>query len=196
MRISSRAQTQLAIACDSVIDQVFHRSSAETQRQGATVIALTAPHPEAGVSHITRMLANRLALDDSQSVLVIDGRTMKVIASRGNNAAYTEIDSEAQDGNQTRLTRRTNMLEQYRQQFQYVLLDCPSLTEAQHIIGLASLVDGVLMVVEANCTQKRQLQYAIRTLESVGGRLLGQILNKRTYVVPEWLHSKLMALGV
>jgi Mrp family chromosome partitioning ATPase len=77
-----------------------------------------------------------------------------------------------------------------------VLIDCPSLKESTDILGLAPLVDGVLMVIEANRTTKEQIVYLERTLERGGGRILGHLLNKRTYPIPEWVHRKLEKLGI
>ena len=61
---------------------------------------------------------------------------------------------------------------------------------------LAPLVDGIVLVVEANRTQKEQFLYAERAIEYAGGRILGHVLNKRTYVIPDWLHRKMEAFGV
>jgi Mrp family chromosome partitioning ATPase len=77
-----------------------------------------------------------------------------------------------------------------------VLIDCPSLKESNEVLGLAPLVDGVLLVIEANRTSKRQVAYLERAIESAGGKILGHLLNKRTYPVPAWVHNKLESWGL
>ena len=77
-----------------------------------------------------------------------------------------------------------------------VLLDCPSLRESADILGLAPLVDGVLLVVEANKTTKGQIDLLERAIEGAGGKILGHLLNKRTYPLPEWAHRQLEAWGM
>ena len=70
-------------------------------------------------------------------------------------------------------TRLAIYLEQLRREYRYILIDCPSLREAEHAVVLAPLVDGVVLVVEANRTQKEQFLYADRAIENAGGRVLG-----------------------
>jgi hypothetical protein len=53
-----------------------------------------------------------------------------------------------------------------------------------------------MIVVEANRTTKSQLSYLERTLEGAGGKILGQLLNKRTYPIPEWVHTRTESLGI
>jgi hypothetical protein len=93
-------------------------------------------------------------------------------------------------------TSLASYFDQLRHEYRYVLIDCPSLKDSQDAVMLAPLVDGVVLVVEANRTQKNQLLYAERMIEAARGRLLGHVLNRRSYVVPDWLHRKLEAVGI
>jgi len=77
-----------------------------------------------------------------------------------------------------------------------VLVDCPSLQEAQDAVLLAPLVDGIVVVVEADRTRVEQLHNTEKTLESAKGKILGHILNKRAYVVPDWLFRRMEAAGI
>jgi Mrp family chromosome partitioning ATPase len=93
-------------------------------------------------------------------------------------------------------THLASYFDQLRREYRYVLIDCPSLKDSHDAVTLAPLVDGVVLVVEANRTQKDQLLYAERIIEAAHGRLLGHILNRRSYVVPEWLHRRMEAIGI
>jgi Mrp family chromosome partitioning ATPase len=86
-------------------------------------------------------------------------------------------------------------MRQVREQYPYVLVDCPSLKESTDVLSLARVVDGFFIVVEANKTQKTQLAYVEQTLERAGGKILGTILNKRSYPIPEWFHNQLERWG-
>jgi Mrp family chromosome partitioning ATPase len=77
-----------------------------------------------------------------------------------------------------------------------VLVDCPSLKESTEVLSLAPLVDGVLLIVEANRTQKSQVAYLEQTIEGAGGKVLGHLLNKRTYPIPAWLFNRLERWGI
>ena len=87
-------------------------------------------------------------------------------------------------------------LERLRDKYQYVLVDCPSLKEAQDAVLLAPLVDGIVLVVEADRTRVEQLSDAEKTLMSAKGKILGHVLNKRAYVVPDWLCRRMEAAGI
>ncbi len=76
-------------------------------------------------------------------------------------------------------------------QFSHVLLDTPPLNESADALMLGKIADGVILILEANATRR---QAALRTkeiLESAGIRVLGAVLNKRTYPIPEWIYRLL-----
>jgi hypothetical protein len=91
---------------------------------------------------------------------------------------------------------RLQRLTQFRKRFRYVLIDCPSLKESADVLAIAPLVDGVLLIVEANRTSKRQVTYLEQTVEGAGGKILGHILNRRTYKIPSWLFRRLNQGGL
>jgi hypothetical protein len=125
-----------------------------------------------------------------------DPRTSPEPAGRAGNAANALSCPPAfQNSWGTSWQYRDAYLAQLRERFSYVLIDCPSLKESTEVLALAPLVDGVLLVVEANRTQKTQVAYLESTIESAGGKILGHLLNKRTYPIPEWVHNKLEQWG-
>jgi capsular exopolysaccharide synthesis family protein len=69
-------------------------------------------------------------------------------------------------------------LEEAKTRADFVLIDsAPVLAVADNLI-LSSLVDGVIMVVRAGHTQRRDLLRAKDAIEKAGGRLLGVVLNQ------------------
>lgn len=58
----------------------------------------------------------------------------------------------------------------------YVLFDAPPVLERSEAISLAPLVDGILMVVEAGVTSKRDVKRAVELLPK--DKFLGFVLNK------------------
>ncbi len=86
---------------------------------------------------------------------------------------------------------RRECLDRLREQFQYLLFDCPALRQSGDTLGIAPLIDGLLLVVEADQTTKAEMLQAERQIESAGGRLFGSILNKRKYLVPDWARRRL-----
>ncbi len=86
---------------------------------------------------------------------------------------------------------RRETLDQLRLFFDYVLIDCPALRVATDILSVAPFADGVILIVEAGKTRKEQVINAQKSIEFAGGKFLGHILNKRSYVIPEWLYRRL-----
>jgi Mrp family chromosome partitioning ATPase len=193
--------TDFTAVCEGLLSRIFHRPNQGDGR--GVVVALTSAHPEAGVSHITNALAAALDQGGDQNTMLLNGRYM---STRDQGALATSRTSEAlwqahrpdgsRDNWHTIQTRLAIYLEQLRREYRYILIDCPSMREADHAVVLAPLVDGIVLVVEANRTQKEQFLYAERAIEYAGGRILGHVLNKRTYVIPDWLHRKMEAFGV
>ena len=70
-----------------------------------------------------------------------------------------------------------SLVEKLRARFDFVLLDVPPLLPVADASGLAPHTDGVLLSVRYGSTRKDQLQQAAATVERVGGKTLGVILN-------------------
>jgi capsular exopolysaccharide synthesis family protein len=62
--------------------------------------------------------------------------------------------------------------------YDVVLLDCPPSIGLSDVQVVATIADGVLLVVSMNETLKPHLYIAIRTLSQVGAPLIGLVLNK------------------
>jgi receptor protein-tyrosine kinase len=69
------------------------------------------------------------------------------------------------------------LLEKLRAQSDFVLIDVPPLLPVADASGLAGQMDGVLLSVRYGSTRKDQLMQAAATVEHVGAKLLGAILN-------------------
>lgn len=195
----------LNVVCDGLLSRIFQRPNEENTR--GVVVAITAAHPRAGVSHITTALASSLDQGGDRFTMLLNGRYMSTSSddsdseSRSQGRAITNLwQRHRPDGSPDNWhamhTRLAIYLEKLRREYRYILIDCPSLRESEHAVILAPLVDGVVLVTEANRTQKDQFLYAERTIENAGGRILGHVLNKRTYVIPDWLHRKMEAIGI
>ena len=88
-------------------------------------------------------------------------------------------------------TRLRPLLEQARGEFDFVLLDCPSLAESTLAGEMARCVDGYVGVVGAGIAHRRNLDDLRAVLSEAGPPLLGYVLDRRRYPVPGWLHRLL-----
>jgi Mrp family chromosome partitioning ATPase len=78
-----------------------------------------------------------------------------------------------------------------RKGFDYVLIDAPPVCSCADAVLLGQMADGVILVVEANSTRRETARMAKETLEGGNVKLLGAILNNRTFPIPEALYRKL-----
>jgi Mrp family chromosome partitioning ATPase len=78
-----------------------------------------------------------------------------------------------------------------QQTFGLVLIDTPAVNTRAEAAVLGQLVDGVILIIEANVTRKAAALKARQGLESMNVRILGSILNNRTLPIPEALYRRL-----
>jgi capsular exopolysaccharide synthesis family protein len=69
------------------------------------------------------------------------------------------------------------LLERLRDRFDVVVVNTPPLLPVTDAAVLSAHADGVLVVVRAGRTTRQQLTLAMRTLNAVGARVLGTVLN-------------------
>jgi polysaccharide biosynthesis transport protein len=65
-----------------------------------------------------------------------------------------------------------------RQNFDHVIIDSPPILPITDATIMSTLVDGIIMVVEADSTSRAALNRACRVMEHSGGRILGTVFNK------------------
>lgn len=73
--------------------------------------------------------------------------------------------------------RFAEFLSQARQKFDYVLLDSPPTQLVSDPMVIATQGDGVLLVVDAQSTRKVSVRQSVRSLEAVGVKILGTVMN-------------------
>ena len=83
------------------------------------------------------------------------------------------------------------LIEQMKAQADWVLFDSPPINSYNDSSTLASKMDGVIMVVQAEKTRWEVAQNAKQRMENGKARVLGVILNKRQMHIPEWAYKML-----
>jgi hypothetical protein len=194
----------LGAVCEGLLSRIFHQPTYDDKR--GIVISVTSPQPDAGVSQITHALADALRRGEDECAIAVQCRRLRhgeaELASplEGPGLSSQNLWNVASGGRQggwhSTQTNLARALDELRRQYRYVLIDCASMKETQDAVRLASLVDGIVLVIEANRTQKEQILHAERTLESARGKILGYVLNKRTYAVPNWCYRAMDAVGL
>ena len=75
--------------------------------------------------------------------------------------------------------------------FDHVLLDVPALRTHPDSMLLARLADGVVLVVEAGVTRRERAIKCKKMLDETGVKLLGAVLNKRDFPIPDFVYRQL-----
>lgn len=83
------------------------------------------------------------------------------------------------------------LFDRLRKQFTLVIVDSPPILLSQQISAFSAAADCVVLVVEAERTRAMDLERARATLEQLGARILGIVLNKRRQWVPKFLSRRI-----
>ena len=73
----------------------------------------------------------------------------------------------------------------------WVLFDSPSIDSYNDALALAPRLDGVVLVIQAETTRWEVAMSARQRMEASNARILGVVLNKRRFYIPEWLYKRL-----
>jgi capsular exopolysaccharide synthesis family protein len=78
-----------------------------------------------------------------------------------------------------------------RAEFDLIVVDAPPLAHYADAIALGRVADGVVVVIEAEATRKESAMAAVENLRSADVKILGAVLNKRVYPIPDKIYSRL-----
>lgn len=82
-------------------------------------------------------------------------------------------------------------LVELRKEFDFVLIDAPPLARYGDAMGLGKVTDGIVLILEANSTRREVALTVSENLRAAGIKILGAVLNKRTFPIPERLYHLL-----
>lgn len=172
-------------------------------------IALAAALDREGVSFVATHLATEAARQASSRVVVLDmSKLMRRFEASGALDLTTRLDPAAEhwvksnddDAGTTAPNHRSGAqghflsalrpaLDEAREDFDFVLLDCPSLRSSTLALELAPCVDAYIGVVAANGARKQNIDDLLSQMAASSAPALGYLLNRRHYPVPSWLYK-------
>ncbi len=82
-------------------------------------------------------------------------------------------------------------MKELRAEFDYVLVDAPPANLYTDAIVLGQSADGAVLVVQANSTRREVARKVKESLQAASINLLGAVLDKRTFPIPEALYRRL-----
>lgn len=193
----------------TLIYTVFQKPREEEQEESGVVVALTSANPGEGVTYITRALSHELAKCEINSVARINARFLRKLYEPTVEVLHQSLSKSTSNISELGLMDtslilpegagrwdgswqyRRDCIDLLRKEFDYALIDCPSLKESGDLLSVSPFVDGVILIVEANKTRREQIHHAEHVIETGQGKLVGHVLNKRTYTIPGWIYRRL-----
>jgi protein-tyrosine kinase len=190
----------------------IHRLQTES---AVKTIMLTASLHGEGTTTVAANLALALAARESLRILLVESnfrrpalaRLFRIEAAAGltelifKEAEWDAVVKEATPSNLCLITagrphsnatqlfelgRFEELLEEFRTEFDVTLFDTPPLVYAEALV-LASKVDRVLLVAQAERTRTDLLAEGKEELEKIGATILGVVLNRKKSYGPRWL---------
>jgi capsular exopolysaccharide synthesis family protein len=100
--------------------------------------------------------------------------------------------SPAEDG-QSLLSsdRMRERMTELRSEFDYVLIDTPAISSSNDATVLGAVTDGLVLVLKANSSRRESARGAMHDLRAAKVRVLGAVLNQRTFPIPQSIYDKL-----
>jgi Mrp family chromosome partitioning ATPase len=83
------------------------------------------------------------------------------------------------------------LLDGLTRRFDFVILDLPPVLASTDTALMASASDGFLLVIEQKFLKVEVIEHGIQGLRDKGVRLLGTVINRRTYDLPKVIYDRL-----
>lgn len=179
-------------------------------------IAVTATRHGEGATRVAVGLARALAGEGETRVLLVEGNlrtpsfAQQLPIGKGSglaeflagSASAHSLVTSVEDWNISVISAGTrpmvidceavaSAVAQVMEQFDFVIIDLPPVNRYADATILAPKVDGVILVVEADRTPVVDADSAKKSLDRVGARIFGVVLNRRRSYVPATLQALL-----
>ncbi|MBI4597131.1 MAG: lipopolysaccharide biosynthesis protein [Candidatus Omnitrophica bacterium] len=85
--------------------------------------------------------------------------------------------------------RMSVLLRETKDAFDFVILDCANTSDYQDSMMLAPAVDGLTLVIREGKARRQALEAALAPWRHMNGKIMGTILNGRTFAIPGFLYD-------
>ena len=82
-------------------------------------------------------------------------------------------------------------LQELRKEFDYILIDSPALNLYADALALGGVAEGLVVVLQAEATRRESALKGLRTLHEARINVLGAVLNRRTFPIPNFVYRRL-----
>ena len=161
------------------------------------VIAVTSCHRGEGVSVVASNLAAMLADCLHGPVLLVDARAAQDYVAEQSLTFSTSLlrANDDRTGRQIDLQRPPrdvhNSFLELKGVYRFIVIDAPAALKDMTALRLAGHVDGVVLVIESGRVRWEVAKQTVGLLKHANANLLGVVLNKRQFYLPNWLYRRL-----
>ena len=185
------------------------------------VLGVTSSASCEGVSTVAANLASSLSEQGGGSILLVDANTRdpsihRIFRTRLSPGLIDVLSTNSKDEADDIIVRRAanlnvltaglandagtkavgfdslaRYLESIKQNYRFVVVDMPALDEDGSAARLAGSCDGVILVVETERLRWETISKAKQHLQQLDANVLGVLLNKRRFPVPNWIYAAL-----
>ncbi len=188
--------------------------------ESCNVLAVTSAWPGEGVSFVAFHTAVSLAKGLENSVLLVDANFRKPslhrIFGHDNRVGLSDVLSGSVDIHAAirpsympylaflptggpladpapyfRSEKFETFIKIARSRFDYVILDTPPVSRFADCLVMGPRVDNIVLVVRAHKTKKQIVQHVKEQIIKHGGRIMGVVLNRRQFFIPEFIYKRL-----
>ena len=160
------------------------------------VIAVTSCYRGEGVSVVASNLAAMLADTLLGPVLLVDARAAQDYVAEQSLSFNTNV-LKANEEPQTRqldVHRRRDVQSAFlelKNVYRFIVIDAPAALKDMTALRLAGHVDGVVLVIESGRVRWEVAKQTVDLLKQANANVLGVVLNKRRFYLPNWLYQRL-----
>jgi Mrp family chromosome partitioning ATPase len=115
-----------------------------------------------------------------------------LLAIEGTNLVYTTLRGPGYDGSTfNNFESFGDLLTELRNSYDLIVISSPAILNDTLSVTLSRIADGSVLVVQAERTRGALAKQVKNIIQMNGGKIIGSILNKRRFYIPQWLYRLL-----
>jgi len=87
--------------------------------------------------------------------------------------------------------RMRSRMAELKREFDYVLIDTTSFSMGNETLALGRAADGVVLILKARSSRRDSVREIIQQFNNANIRVLGAVLNQRTFPIPDGIYKRL-----
>jgi Mrp family chromosome partitioning ATPase len=193
---------------------------AKLEKKTGRVLMFTSAMHQEGVSTLAAAYTRLLSLQHDQRILLVElnartpslasrfgvtgvegvthyfsqGRSLSSLVQRPLGETFDVVHVGTPDATQIQINLERafpHLVEEALRSYDTVIIDAPPVVVCPETPPLTPFVDGVVIVVQSARTKRETIGRSIAQIQQFKGRVLGVVLNRKRYYIPEFIYRRL-----